>query len=362
MIEHDNIIYIRYINPIGGVETYAYELIKKYHDKDIALVCKTIDPNQRIRFQKYCRVYEHTNEKIKCKVAIINWDTSIIDYITEDIWKENAKEGEGIYQGIHADYTHPSQGTPPEDKRIKAYLAITDDIKKNFIKLTGNKNVIVCRNPLEVEKEEKPLILVSPTRLTEEKGGNLMLELANTLDKLEIKFIWFVLTIEEYLNNPIFTNPNVVYVKNRLDVEKFINIADWIVLPSETEGDSYSFKEALYRGKPIVVRDLPYFKEIGIKDGENALFINEKNIEEIANKMIQPLEFTFEPIKDGYEKILAESKSKYLKDLKTKVKVRCIKRYKDLDLNKQINVGDEFEINLVRWDYLKKFKELELIK
>jgi len=361
MIEHDNIVYVRNINPIGGVETYAYELIKKYHDKDIAVVCKSIAPEQRIRFQKYCRVYEHTSEKIKCKVAIINWDTSIIDYITKDIWKENAKDGEGVYQGIHADYTHPSQGTIPEDDRIKYYLAITEDVKKNFIKMTGRKNVIVCRNPLEIEKDKKSLILVSPTRLTPEKGGDLMLKLANALDSVGIEFLWFIPTLEQYLDNPIFSHPNVIYVKNRLDVEKFINIADWVVLPSETEGDSYSFKEALYRGVPIVVRKLPYFKEIGIKDKENALFINEENIEEVAKAMEKPLKFTFEPIKDGYDKILAKGKSKYAKDLKTKVKVRCIKGYKDLDLNKQIKVGDEFEINIIRWDYLKKFKELERI-
>ena len=33
MIEHENIIYISYISEIGGVETFAYELAKKYKEE-----------------------------------------------------------------------------------------------------------------------------------------------------------------------------------------------------------------------------------------------------------------------------------------------------------------------------------------
>ena len=40
-IIHDNIIYVRDISEIGGVETFAYEMVKKYKDLDIAVVYKT---------------------------------------------------------------------------------------------------------------------------------------------------------------------------------------------------------------------------------------------------------------------------------------------------------------------------------
>ena len=357
MIEHANIIYAREIHAIGGVETYVYELAKKYKDYDIAVVCKSIAPEQKKRLEKYCRVYIHKNEKIDCKVAIINWDTSIIDYITESIWKENAKEDEGIYQTIHADYTHPSQGKLPQDKRIKSYLAITEDILHNFSKLSKETNVILCRNPLELEEDEPYLILVSPTRLTEEKGGNMMLKLANTLDRLNIKFIYFVLTMETYKNNQIFTNKNVVYVKNRLDIAPFLNMAHWVVIPSETEGDSYSFKEALYRGIPIVARHLPYFDEIGIKDNVNALFINDNNIEEVAKKMQKPLKFKFEPIKDGYDKLMFKSKSRYEEEKNMKYLVEALDVYEkfnvtDNELGYIPKEGKQFEVSKERLDVL----------
>lgn len=49
MIKHKNIVYVRDISPIGGVETYVYELIKKYRNLDIAVVCRTCDPVQKKR-------------------------------------------------------------------------------------------------------------------------------------------------------------------------------------------------------------------------------------------------------------------------------------------------------------------------
>lgn len=325
MIKHDNIIYVRDINPIGGVETYVYELVKKYHEYDIAVVCRTVAREQKKRLQKYCKVYQFKNEPIECKVAIINWDTSIIDYLPKEIWKENLKKDDsrGIYQGVHADYTHPTQGKLPQDSRIKEYLCITKDIMNNWHKMADSRNIRLCRNPLSLEKDEEPLILVSPTRLTKEKGGDLMYLLANELERQEIPFIWFVLTISDYLDNPIFKNKNVVWIKNRLDVGSFLSIADWVVLPSECEGDSYTIREALYRGIPIVARHLKYFDEYDIKDGKNALFIDENNVDVVANKMTKKLKFEFKPIEDGYEEILFKGKSHYKQDLRKTEKLKC---------------------------------------
>lgn len=378
VIKHANIIYVRNIATIGGVETYVYELVKKYKDYDIAVVCKTIAPAQKKRIQEYCKVYIHTNQIIDCKVAIINYDTSIIDYITKDIWKENLKDNDpmGIYQGIHTNYMHPSQGKLPQDSRIKMYLAITEEILRNFSKLSDATNVMLCRNPLELEEDTKPFVIVSPTRLTKEKGDQLMYELSNALDRLGIKFIWFILTTEEYLNGSIFKNPGVVYVKNRLDVSGFLKLADWVVLPSVCEGDSYTIKEALYRNIPIVARHLEYFDEYGIEDGKNALFINEDNVMNVAERMTQPLKFNFKKIEDGYSSILADSKSRYEEEKRMKVEVQCIKAYTSMkpeeDGEKEVKLGKIFTVTRERADellenpplvkVLREFKEEKVIK
>ena len=325
MIKHDNIIYVRDISPIGGVETYVYELIKKYQHLDIAVVCRTCDATQRRRLRKMCPVYMFRNEPIECKVAIINWDTSIIDFLPERIWRQNLPKGskEGIYQGVHADYTHPAMGPLPQDSRIKEYLCITREQMDKFPLMTDATNFRLCRNPLTMEEKEKPMIIVSPTRLTKQKGGDLMLELANELDRQGTNFLWFVITTNEYLDNPVFQNRNVIWVKNRLDISWFLDIANWVVMPSECEGDSYTIREALYRGIPVVVRHLKYFDEYDIKDGKNALFVDNFNVEDVAKRMTKKLKFTFDAIKDGYDEILAKGKSHYKQDLEKIVTLRC---------------------------------------
>ena len=201
-------------------------------------------------------------------------------------------------------------------------MAITEDILNNFFKLSKAKNVLLCRNPYTLEPPEKLLILVSPTRLTVEKGGALMLDLANALDSINCRFLWLILTTPEYLSNEIFSNPNVVYVKNRLDVDRFLRLADWVVLPSECEGDSYTIKEALYRGIPIVARHLKYFDEYGIEDNKNALFINKNNVLDVAKRMQHKLTFKFDEIEDGYADILYKSKSTYKEEIYMKVKIK----------------------------------------
>lgn len=365
MIKHTNIVYVRDISPIGGVETYVYELVKKYHDLDIAVVCRTCDMAQRKRLKKYCPVYIFRNEPIDCKVAIINYDTTIIDYLPREIWRENLKKGskEGIYQGVHADYTHPAMGPLPQDPRIKEYLCITKEQMDKFPLMTDAKNYRLCRNPLNMEEKEKPMIIVSPTRLTKEKGGDLMLDLANTLERLGDNFIWFVLTTPEYIENPIFENRNVIWVKNRLDISYFLSIADWIVLPSKCEGDSYTIKEAMYKGIPIVVRYLKYFDEYGIEDGKNALFIDEDNVESVAKRMRKKLKFKFEPIEDGYGELFIKSKSHYKeKEVKVKLRYNFFIPFDDIQENRQIKEGDIVEVDEERAEELLGFGCFEVLK
>ena len=356
MIKHDNIFYIRNINAIGGVETYVYELSKKYKDYDIGVVCKTIAPEQLRRLKKFCRVYIHTNQEIECKVLITNWDTSILPYVNEE-----AK----VYTGLHTDYSNPIErlGIPKDDPRV-TYIGITEDSKKKFEDITGIKRTILCRNPLELEEDPPVLILFSATRLSSIKGGDRMLEIANELDRQGIDYIWFLYTTNEYENNPVWKNKNIIHMSNRLDLGKFMRKADWVIQPSICEGDSYTLREALYRGIPVVVCKLGYFKEIGIKDGENALFLNEdcSNVTDVVKRMKKPLKFKFEPIKDDYDKLIVKSKSTYQQDLKTMVKVQCLKRYVDIETRELHTPDDEpYEVNKIRAEELLNYGDIELL-
>ena len=360
IIKHDNIIYAGNINVIGGVEQYVYELIKKYKDNDIAVVCKTITPEQEKRMRKYCKVYKHTSEKIECKVIITNWDTFIINYVNED-----AK----VYTVVHSDYSHETQkqALPIDNPRI-TYICITEDSKKKFEEISGIKDrTILCRNPLTTEKIEKPLILMSATRLTKEKGGHRMLALANELDRQGIKYIWYVFTSNGYDNNPVWGNKNVIKMQNRLDLDYFYEYADWYIQLSEVEGDSYSLKQALYVGTPIVVCELPYFKEIGIENGKNAIYLDFDcfNVEKVAKALTKPLKFTFEPVKDAYDKIIAKGKSHYEEERNMKVKVKANEKFegiRDAERNVYPKAGDEWETTKERAEFLQSKGVIEIME
>lgn len=82
-IKCTNIIYVKDISKLGGVESFVWYMIRKYHDLDIMVLCKAIDINQLTRLQQYCPVVIHHGEKIYCKTMIINYDASILDYLEE---------------------------------------------------------------------------------------------------------------------------------------------------------------------------------------------------------------------------------------------------------------------------------------
>lgn len=326
-IKHNNIVYIRDFTEIGGVETFTYEIVKKYKDLDIAVVCKTIHPKQAERIKRYCKVYIHTNQRINCKVAIINYDTTIIDFITEKIWKENAGQNEGIYQVVHGDYEHSCYGGKvPQDPRVKEYIAVTKHIAETFKRLTGNENVICGYNPLTIEEEKPRLKLISATRLSKIKGVERMIRLAETLDYHNIDYIWYIFT-----NSPdIIRKPNVIFMRNRLDVGRWIAESDYLVQLSDTEACSYAINEALYRNIPVICTKLPYLQEIGVVDKKNGYLMDFDcgNIEEIVAKIQNKPKFEFKKLNDRYNKILAKGKSQYKEErMDKKVKVRATDAY-----------------------------------
>lgn len=325
MIKHKNIVYIRDFSELGGVETFTYEMVKKYHNLDIAVVYKQAHPSQIRRVAKYCPIYQHTTEQIECDVAIINYDTTIIPFICE-----NAK----IYQVVHGDYENEAyKWKPPTHPRITAYIGITKHIVESFKRITGLDNVILSYNPLTIE-DNKPIMLISGTRLSKIKGKDRMIKLVQELDRRKINYKWIIFT-----NDPdAIESPNVYYEKPTRDFTKWLNFADYLVQLSDTEACSYSINEALYRNIPVIVTPLPYLKEIGVEDGKNAYIINFdcSNISSVAERIQNVPKFEFKQLKDNYKDLLAKSKSKY----KEQEYVICTKQFDDMVQKKNVKVNE----------------------
>lgn len=331
-----NIFYFSFINEIGGVESMFYYLAKKYQDWDITVYYQTGDENQIKRLKKYVRVKKYNGEKIVCNKAFLNYYS--LDFV-------NNVEAKEYIQIIHVDYKAVGLPFKRVDK-INRYIAVSKKIADSFETQTGLK-AEVCYNPIEVDTPKKVLKLISATRLTAEKGKNRIIKLGKLLDKANIPYLWTIFTNDTEAIN----NPNIIYMKPRLNIIDYIADADYLVQLSDDEAYCYSVIESLSVGTPVIVTDCPVYKELGLKNGENA-FILDFNLSNVNIKDIykKSLKFQYEAKEDTWSNILVKGESQYKKDMKKFVKVQCISNFYDAENNLKLITTDTkpFKVNKVR--------------
>lgn len=336
-VKYKNVFYFTNINSIGGVETFYWYLVQKYHDRDIVIVYKTGDENQIQRLRKYVRVLQFKGQEINCEKAFFNYTIDIIDHVHADEY----------YQLVHGDYTKFNV-TPYIPPQMNHFLGVSKLVCDTWGQVTGAK-AEVAYNPIVIRKPRKVLNLISATRLTREKGKDRMIQLADALDRADIPFVWTIYTDDLQ----VISNPSIIYRKPKLDIIDYIADADYLVQLSDTEGYGFSVVEALCVGTPVIVTDCPVFKEIGIKNGKNAFVLpfdmSDIPIDEIY-KGLPP--FEYKPKEDRWGEILAKGANSYEKDMKTVVEIVVTNDYFDLQLNKKVFKGDVITVSKVRAEYI----------
>lgn len=301
-MKEDIVFFIGNINYIGGVETWIYEIAKIYGKKrNIVMMYNWIAPKQLYRLRRLVKCVKYTGQKIECNKMIFAYDFSALKTTT-------AKEY--IYT-IHADYK--AQGIRVQiPKQTTQIYAVSQTARDNFYETHKEQidsmglTVEVLYNPIEVEKPKRVLKLISPTRLTKEKGGNRMVAMAKRLKQRDIPFIWLVYSTD----NIGFDVSNFVMMQPELDIRDYIADADYLVQLSDTEGYAYSLIEAVCLGTPVLVTDLPMLKEMKIKDGENAFVLDFdlSNLDEVIDK-------AYSSNLKGFKYVKNHSNKEYLKIL-----------------------------------------------
>jgi len=336
----NNCMFLKCINKIGGIETFLYEIAKIYKNYDLTIYYESGDTDQIKRLKKYVRVKQYKGEKIKCKTAIFNYQLFGLENI----------EAEEIIQVIHADYK-AIKLKPIIDNRVTKYIAVSKQVANVFEELTGKKCEVIY-NPIEVDKPKKVLNLVSATRLTYEKGKNRIIKLGKMLDEQKIPYLWTIFTND----TEKIDNPSIVYMKPRLDIRDYIANADYTVQLSDTEGYCYTIQESLVLGTPVIVTDIPCFKEMGVKNGENAYVLDFDLSNVPINEIYKVIpKFEYRAKENKWDKYLASGESTYQKELKTMVEVQCISKYNDLELNRLITPEDKpYKVNKIRAEELEE--------
>lgn len=334
-----NVFYIRNISPVGGTETFLVNLGKKYgKDFDICVYYQTADPEMLSRIRKYLRTKKYRQgEEIRCERLFCNINTDILADVVADEY----------YQIIHANYkvARLQPNTPPE---IRHFIGVSQSACDVFAGMTG-KTVELSYNPLVVEKPRRALKLISATRLTRDKGADRMKILADALNQAGVPFTWDV-----YTDFPdVFRREDITVHRNKSNIIDYIASADYLVQLSDAEGLCYSIEEALSVGTPVIVTDIPTNDEIGVINGENG-WILPLGMDNIPVAEIEKgiKKFKWTPPADRWGEILAEGQGTYQDELKQMRNIVCTKRYFDVQMEKEIHMGDHLLVSGERAEHL----------
>ena len=343
---YTNVFYFHTLNSIGGIETFFWQLGKKYGDKyPITLFYRKGDPAQVHRLSQYINVRKYRDGQIiRCKRAFLCFNTDIVNNI----------EAEEYWQMLHGDYV--ALGVyPDEHPKISKWIAVSEVVRNAY--MTGkDRDSIVCYNPFTPVRPKKVLNLISATRLTRDKGWMRMEQLAHALDNAGIPFTWTVYTD----TNKAVTNPNIVIRKPRLDIIDYIANADYFVQLSDAEGYCYSVVEALSVGTPVIVTEFKVAKEIGVVDGVNG-FVLPFDMSNIPTEQIYKglKKFKYTPLKDCWDDLLLESDGSEEEDANQIVTVQCRRIFYDLERQTETKFGEVWECTARRAEELL---DLDLVR
>lgn len=334
-----NVFYFSEINAIGGVESFFYYLAQLY--KNIEVYYRKGDPKQIERLAKLIPTHKYSGGTIVCDKLFCQYNVDILDKV----------EAKDIYYIVHTDYKTCGY-MPIVHPKINHYIGVSQVVCDSFKELTGLDCELIY-NPVVIDKNaQKPLIIVSAMRMSPEKGKDNIIKLTEKLDKEGLKYIWFIFTN----SSRDIPNPNIVLLEPKLDIAPYLKIADIVAAPSTSEAFGYTPVEALSLGIPVLLMDLPIWKELGIKDGEHGWIIQDIDKFNVHNLYKKIPKFTYEPPKSKWNKYL-DNKSNY--DPNKRVKVKATRTYYDTVENKWVNISEEWTTSLSRSIYLQ---ELNLVK
>lgn len=346
---HTNLFYFNTLNSIGGIETFFWNLAKKYgKDYDITVLYRNGDPKQVKRLSELVRVKKYREgETVRCKRAFCAFNTDILDHI----------EADEYYQMLHGDYR--KLGVRPQSHSKLQYYVSCSEIVKDAYKDIAGEDSVVSYNPFVPEKPRKVLRLISATRLTKDKGLHRMERLAQVLEEKGIPFIWDVYTDSHSIQSK---SQNVYIRPPREDILNFIASADYCVQLSDAEGYCYTVVESLSVGTPVIVTDFEVAHEIGVEDGKNGFILPMDMSNVPVDAIYKGLrKFKYTAPEDKWGDLLLKVPPDREEQLNAPVMVKCVKIYFDLEKNRMVESGEEWEIPLRRAELLYDLGVVDII-
>ena len=313
---------------MGGIETFIYNFcyfMKDYYD--ITVLYRKADVEQLSRLSEIVQTIRlNTDIPVFCDTLIVNR--------LADKTPENIHFGKKI-QMCHTCKINSAWRVPTDNNEV---VYVSDVARKSF-----GKPGRVINNLVLTERVEKPLILLSATRLnTFEKGEYRMIQLARLLRKNEINFIWFIFS-ESKIESPV---EGMVCLNPTLDIFSYMAMADYVVQLSDSESFGYTIVEALDMGIPVLTTPIDVLSEIGFEDGENGYILpfdmQHIDVNEIAECKLAGFKYKYNNRKviKEWRDLLGDTKPKGGYEYKP-IKVRIKTQYYDVVRQESMRVGTE---------------------
>lgn len=329
-MEYSNIFYIPTIKKVSGITTWIYEIAKKYHLIDITLMYSDVksDIEQLNRIRQYIRVIRinpDTTPIIKCKKLFLTIKGKGVKCF-------EAKERIGTIQ------TRFSLALlNPYGKSVDKVVAISKVVADDYEQLCGVKPII-CSNPITMNEQRKIMRYIYIGRLNDNKGKERIKIFLKEHDKNNLDYLLTIVSD----NQLDIKNDKVIYIKPRPDARYLIPGNDYLLmLGNNDEGFSYSINEALMQNVPIIATDMDILKELGIKNKVHGYILdfdmNNIPLEDIYNNIPT---FEYKPPQDNWLDLLDKTSAEYVQS--QMIKLRALKQYKDIELDRVVKKGELF--------------------
>lgn len=286
--KRDTIIYFDDIYTLGGIQTWIVNLAKKY---EFSVLYDKGD-RERINYIESLGIecIRNVGQQIEC------------DKFIRCMWgnpnNENIKTKEVILV-IHGDYSKlifRKEDVPKHDKVI----TVSKDSAIGWKKYYGEEAEVIY-NPINIDRDIKPLIIGCFSRLSREKGKERYKYLIEKLKSSNRPFLMLFFTDLPFEED----DKRVIFMKPVMNPIGWIEICDYVALLSDTEACPYNVLESMKIGKPMIITRLPILEEIGINETNAKILdfdMSNLDIEDLWN--IPTVKNWKEPNSKGWEKYM----------------------------------------------------------
>ena len=247
--------YISWIKNLGRCFSNKY---------DITILYDHITPKTYSAFTKYFKCIERNNN--------INYvcDSLSVTYSTY-FYPKNIFTLDKNYMFIHGNMSDYPNSRVFHDDIYSEYIAVSKVAAEKAVGYFPTSKIGHIINPFKLEKElAKPHItLTSAFRYSDVKRPDRIVKIAKIFDELNIPYTWNVFT-DQHEN----TNESGLIYRNRVENPiPYVQDSDYFVLLSDSEAMPYCVLEALAVNTKLILTPLDAYKELDIRNGDNAYII-----------------------------------------------------------------------------------------